>query len=128
MFPFRVLWPSWEYPAARDAYARATADRRNARGSCRSNALDSPLLMFSGTDDRMWPSDVFAEHIAARLREHGHVHIVEHQRYEGAGHLFGVPFSASITARRGRTFTGAAWAAASKPTASWWPIRGDAPL
>ncbi len=30
--------------------------------------------------------------------EHGHARVVEHHRYEGAGHLFGLPFSTSVIA------------------------------
>jgi dienelactone hydrolase len=54
--------------------------------------IGGPLLMFSGKDDQLWPSDVFAERVVARLKEKGFTHPVEHYSYEHAGHLITRPF------------------------------------
>ena len=54
--------------------------------------IGGPLLMFSGKDDQLWPSDVFAERVVARLEEHGFKHPVEHYSYEHAGHQITRPF------------------------------------
>ena len=48
--------------------------------------IRAPLLMFSAKDDQAWPSDVFAERIVRRLKEHKFAFPVEHYSYENAGH------------------------------------------
>jgi dienelactone hydrolase len=54
--------------------------------------LNGPLLMFSGKDDKLWPSDVFAAHAVERLKAHHFAHPVEHYSYEHAGHQITRPF------------------------------------
>ena len=48
--------------------------------------INGPVLLISGTDDQVWPSNLLAEIAARRLRDRGHPFSVEHLSYEGAGH------------------------------------------
>lgn len=87
--------------------------------------IDGPVLMISGTDDRMWPSAAMAEIAMRRLR--GHPHPAEHLVYEGAGHRIGRPFGPT-TVRNSRhrvigtdyAFGGNA-AADARASADSWP-------
>jgi len=54
--------------------------------------IGGPLLMFSGKDDQLWPSDIFAARVVERLKEHGFKHPVEHYSYENAGHMITRPY------------------------------------
>lgn len=54
--------------------------------------IAGPVLLLSGTDDGFWPSSVMSDSIVGQLRAAGHVHAVEHLRYEGAGHAIQFPF------------------------------------
>jgi dienelactone hydrolase len=54
--------------------------------------IAGPLLMFSGKDDQLWPSDVFAARVVERLKEHKFKHPVEHYSYENAGHMMTRPY------------------------------------
>jgi dienelactone hydrolase/uncharacterized protein (DUF2141 family) len=48
--------------------------------------INGSLLLLSGSDDRLWPSNLMAERLMARLRDHRFPHIYEHKNYDGAGH------------------------------------------
>lgn len=45
-----------------------------------------PLLLFSGTEDAMWPSTEMSETVVARLERHGRGDIVKHLALPGCGH------------------------------------------
>jgi len=62
-----------------------------AKAEIQVERLAAPLLMFSGTDDQVWPSDLFAGRVVARLKAHGFTHPVEHYAYEQAGHQMARP-------------------------------------
>ncbi len=51
-----------------------------------------PLLLISGKDDQLWPSDLYAELVVARLKKHNHPYTVEHMCYEQAGHFVCFPY------------------------------------
>ena len=53
--------------------------------------INGPVLLVSGTDDQMWPSDVFSDRIMARLEEHGHPFERRHLKVQGGGHLVFLP-------------------------------------
>ena len=53
---------------------------------------NGPILLISGSDDQMWPSDLFSEMIMERLEQNGHSFPNEHLSYHGAGHVIGVPY------------------------------------
>jgi dienelactone hydrolase len=54
--------------------------------------INGPLLMFSGKDDQLWPSDVFCARVVQRLEAHQFKHPVEHYSYDNAGHQIARPF------------------------------------
>ncbi|HEV2742811.1 MAG TPA: alpha/beta fold hydrolase, partial [Rubrobacter sp.] len=49
--------------------------------------VEAPVLLISGTDDRLWPSTRLSEMAIERLEASGHPFPHEHLRYEGAGHM-----------------------------------------
>jgi dienelactone hydrolase len=51
-----------------------------------------PLLLISGKDDQLWPSDVYAELVVERLKKHHYPYPVEHVCYEQAGHFVCFPY------------------------------------
>lgn len=53
--------------------------------------IGGAVLLFSGKDDLIWPSDVFASQIVERLKAHDFQHPVEHHSFEKAGHAIGRP-------------------------------------
>jgi esterase/lipase len=50
--------------------------------------INGPILLFSGKDDKLWPSSMMAEMIIRRLSEKGFKFSYEHISYEDAGHTF----------------------------------------
>lgn len=53
--------------------------------------IKGPVLLISGGDDQLWPSDVLSEKVITRLKEHNHPYDYEHINYPEAGHSFGPP-------------------------------------
>ena len=53
--------------------------------------IEAPVLLVSGTDDRLWPSTRLSEMAIGRLEANGHPFPREHLRYEGAGHMIAPP-------------------------------------
>ncbi|HLZ58882.1 MAG TPA: acyl-CoA thioesterase/bile acid-CoA:amino acid N-acyltransferase family protein [Ktedonosporobacter sp.] len=51
-----------------------------------------PLLLISGTADRIWPTTYFCERIIARLDHTHHPFPYQHIAYQDAGHLFTLPY------------------------------------
>ena len=58
--------------------------------------------MFSGKDDQLWPSDIFAARVVERLAAHQFKHPVEHYSYEDAGHMITRPYVPTSDVRRVR--------------------------
>jgi dienelactone hydrolase len=56
-----------------------------------------PILMFSGSDDQMWPSLMLADIAAQRLLRKSFAHRFEHITYAGAGHFIRFPYLPTIT-------------------------------
>jgi dienelactone hydrolase len=56
-----------------------------------------PILMFSASDDQMWPSLTLADIAAQRLLRKSFAHRFEHITYAGAGHFIRFPYSPVIT-------------------------------
>ncbi|HEY6395555.1 MAG TPA: acyl-CoA thioesterase/bile acid-CoA:amino acid N-acyltransferase family protein [Candidatus Binataceae bacterium] len=59
--------------------------------------INGPILMFSGTDDQMWPSLNLADVAIQRLMAKGFKHPYEHISYAGAGHFIRFPYSPVIS-------------------------------
>jgi dienelactone hydrolase len=79
---------------------------QNAAGVARAEIaverIDGPLLLLSGKDDQLWPSDVFCARVVSRLEAHHFKHPVEHYSYEDAGHQIARPFVPTSDVRQVR--------------------------
>ena len=53
--------------------------------------IDGPVMLISGTDDRLWPSTDMGEMVVGRLKAHEHSFFHEHLQYERAGHMITLP-------------------------------------
>jgi len=71
-----------------------------ARAEIAVERIGGPLLMFSGKDDQLWPSDVFCARVVERLERRHFKHPVEHYSYENAGHQITRPFVLTFDVRQ----------------------------
>jgi dienelactone hydrolase len=55
-----------------------------ARAEIAVERIGAPVLMFSGKDDQLWPSDLFAARVVERLKARQFKHPVEHYSYDDA--------------------------------------------
>jgi dienelactone hydrolase len=103
-----------------------------ARAAIEVERIRGPVLVISGSDDQLWPSDEFAGRVMARLREHGHPYQDQWLRYPGAGHFVCFPYALptlppmtrmSPAPRMVIDFGGTAAANARSATESWARIR-----
>ncbi|MDM0109754.1 acyl-CoA thioesterase/bile acid-CoA:amino acid N-acyltransferase family protein [Variovorax sp. J22R24] len=53
--------------------------------------INGPVLMITGTDDKLWPSTDLTEFAVRRFRQQGFSHRVEHLKYANAGHSIAWP-------------------------------------
>ncbi len=59
--------------------------------------INGPVLMFSGTDDQMWPSLNLADIAMQRLMRLNFAHPHDHVSYAGAGHFIQYPYAPVIS-------------------------------
>ncbi|MFL5703884.1 MAG: acyl-CoA thioesterase/bile acid-CoA:amino acid N-acyltransferase family protein [Ktedonobacteraceae bacterium] len=59
--------------------------------------INGPVLLISGKDDQMWPSDLFGAMIEKRLTKYNHPYPYQHLSYASAGHKIGLPFMPTTT-------------------------------
>ena len=78
--------------SSRDRFLKRLQDPAATHAEIPVERIDAPVLMFSGKDDQLWPSDVFAARVVDRLKSHHFAHPVEHYSYEHAGHQITRPF------------------------------------
>ncbi|EJL82881.1 acyl-CoA thioester hydrolase/bile acid-CoA acetyltransferase [Herbaspirillum sp. CF444] len=91
---------SWEPfdqgpPPHRHALAMLTAlqDKEAvAKARIHVEKIQSPVLLFSATDDGSWPSSVYARMVSDKLAEVAHPHAVEWHDYQDAGHAILFPY------------------------------------
>lgn len=89
--------------SSRERFLRRMRDQEAMRrAEIAVERIGGPLLMFSGKDDQLWPSDIFAERIVTRLKEHGFKYPVEHYSYEHAGHQITRPYVPTTDVREVR--------------------------
>ncbi|MEV0615174.1 acyl-CoA thioester hydrolase/BAAT C-terminal domain-containing protein [Nonomuraea sp. NPDC050404] len=55
--------------------------------------IAGPVLLLSGTDDRLWPSERYGELVMDRLARHDHPYTSKHRVYPGAGHFVAFPYA-----------------------------------
>ena len=49
--------------------------------------INGPVLLFSGNDDKVWPSSIMADMIEKRLKDHSFKHSIQNIKYDKAGHM-----------------------------------------
>lgn len=82
-------------PPHRHALAMLTAlQDKDAVAKARIHVenIQSPVLLFSATDDGSWPSSVYARMVSDKLAEVAHPHAVEWHDYQDAGHAILFPY------------------------------------
>ncbi len=79
--------------------------------------INGPVLLISGKDDAMWPSERLAEIARARLAAHGFKHVYRHLSYEGAGHMIGTPYQPTTVVASRHPLTGEVVAYGGTPAA-----------
>jgi dienelactone hydrolase len=82
-----------------------------------------PILLVSGSDDRMWPAERMCRMIVERLRRAGREHVVRHLNYPEAGHVL-FPYEASDRSETSTAMPfdlGGRVEAANSAHASAWP-------
>lgn len=76
------------------AFERALTDQEAVeRAFIPVERINGPVMLVSGTDDRMWPSSRFSRMVVDRLEQSEFKHAVRHLEYEGAGHMIFPPFA-----------------------------------
>lgn len=49
--------------------------------------INGPIILFSGNDDKVWPSSIMADMIENRLEDNSFEHSFQNIKYDNAGHL-----------------------------------------
>ena len=49
--------------------------------------INGPIILFSGNDDKVWPSSIMADMIEKRLEDNSFEHSFQNIKYDNAGHL-----------------------------------------
>lgn len=57
------------------------------RASIQVEKINGPILLFSGLDDKVWPSALMADKIEERLKANNFRHSIQNFKYKNAGHL-----------------------------------------
>jgi dienelactone hydrolase len=77
--------------------------------------INGPVLLISGKDDAMWPSERLAEIARRRLAAHHFPHPYRHLAYEGAGHMIGTPYQPTTVLASRHPLTGEMFAYGGTP-------------
>jgi len=77
----------------REGFLKRMPDERMAeKVSIPVERTQGPILLIAGTDDRLWPADVYCEQVMERLSAHKFGCAYEYLSYEGAGHFLCFPY------------------------------------
>lgn len=76
----------------RRMFERLLRHEKAAAAEIEVERIDGPVLLLSGGDDQLWPSDVYAARVLERLEERGHRHEHRHLSYPAAGHFLCFPY------------------------------------
>ncbi|PSQ56023.1 MAG: hypothetical protein BRD23_09865 [Halobacteriales archaeon SW_9_67_25] len=88
--------------------------------------VDGDILLFSGTDDRLWHSTSMGEQVINRLAAREHPHRSNHRAIEGAGHFFQLPFLPTFgTSGFGGYPLGGTPEANARASREHWPVALD---
>jgi dienelactone hydrolase len=77
--------------------------------------INGPVLLISGKEDAMWPSERLAEIARRRLEAHHFPHPYRHLAYAGAGHLIGTPYLPTTVLASRHPLTGELFAYGGTP-------------
>jgi hypothetical protein len=83
--------------------------------------IEGPVMLVSGTDDRLWPSTRLSEMAIRRLEADDRPFPREHLRYEGAGHMIAPPGYEPNSAWTNRFELGGSREADEFANADSWP-------
>jgi len=97
--PFNMIWSDYQKILKKEPIAfrewynpeKTSPDQLKA-AAIEVEKINGPVLLISGSNDQMWPSEIFSEMIIKRLKEYGHPYPDEHICFEGAGHTFRLPY------------------------------------
>jgi dienelactone hydrolase len=79
--------------------------------------INGPVLLISGKDDAMWPSERLAEIARRRFQAHHFRHPYRHLAYDGAGHMIGTPYQPTTVLASRHPLTGEVFAYGGTPKA-----------
>lgn len=103
-----------------DSIAAATRDEREST-ALPVEGVDDAVLLISGEDDALWPSDEMGKTLADRLSASSDA-TVTHRSYEGAGHNVYFPYQPTTrTMASGDLALGGKPAAIARANADSWP-------
>lgn len=80
-------------PIPRETVAGGLEDEPIDEAAIPVEETDGPILLISGGDDRLWPSERLSEIAVERLERADFEHDFEHPVYADAGHLISVPYA-----------------------------------
>ena len=84
--------------------------------------INGPVLLISGGDDQLWPSELMADMVMARLKETKFRQAYQHIAYKDAGHYIGIPYGPTgHTVRSGTMLLGGTPEANARAQADSWP-------
>lgn len=102
------LKPSWTYKGVAIPYVpmdKITGNKSNTiemlpywtnglaktdfveKATIKVERINGPVLLFSGNDDKVWPSSIMADMIEKRLNAHSFKHSIQNIKYDNAGHM-----------------------------------------
>ena len=79
--------------------------------------INGPVLLISGKDDAMWPSERLADIARRRLEKHQFPHPYQHLAYEDAGHMISTPYMPTTVVASRHPLTGEIFAYGGSPKA-----------
>jgi dienelactone hydrolase len=77
-----------------------------ARAMIRIERIRGPVMLVSGSDDQLWPSEHFSDIAEHHLAESQFRHEVRHVRNPEAGHTIGFPYTPTTMLRRPHAVSG----------------------
>jgi len=86
-----------------------------ARAEIPVERINGPVLLISGKDDAMWPSERLAEIARRRFEAHQFAHTYRHLAYAGAGHMIGTPYQPTTVLASRHPLTGEMFAYGGTP-------------
>lgn len=117
-----VPFLGYDFGGVPDFYTGALDDQAAvARAAIPVERANGPVLLVSGTDDRLWPSTRMADQVLARLEGHGHPFPDRHLAYEGAGHGITFPYQPTPDVAAGGLPLGGTPAATARAARDHWP-------